>query len=284
MKKMGYVAALSMCMGSSALAVWGLKYEVNSGSGWTTATTVDVSAGPVTVDFRISVYHDGATVVSGGKTAWAPYRLCNSQKLTNFSTSFGDSLSSFTCSLSSFNPKALVHSESASNLILGSPNDVLSFSSNLAYLLVNPRAQQLSLQYYSGRVVLGNSGSGAQSRTMTLTANSFSFPGATGIAGGGPFGAIFMTSATTSEYGAALEPSVTIPAVITVQLPCPADLTGDRLVDDRDFAIYAIAVDLNDCATPSMPAGCPADLDRDGFVNDADFVLFAVAYDQFMCN
>ncbi|MBS0191025.1 MAG: NPCBM/NEW2 domain-containing protein [Phycisphaerales bacterium] len=65
--------------------------------------------------------------------------------------------------------------------------------------------------------------------------------------------------------------------------PCPADLTGDRLVDDEDFSIFAYAYNLLDCADPAMPSNCPADLNRDGLVDDADFPLFVVPYNDLLC-
>lgn len=65
--------------------------------------------------------------------------------------------------------------------------------------------------------------------------------------------------------------------------PCPADLNNDSLVDDLDFALFAISYEAFDCAAPSMPAGCPADIVPSGFVDDGDFVAFAAAYDAFSC-
>jgi hypothetical protein len=65
---------------------------------------------------------------------------------------------------------------------------------------------------------------------------------------------------------------------------CAGDLDGNRLVDDADFSIFALAYDMLDCADPSMLAGCPADLNGDGFVDDADFQVFVVAYDTLLCS
>ncbi|MBL8888066.1 MAG: S8 family serine peptidase [Phycisphaerales bacterium] len=65
--------------------------------------------------------------------------------------------------------------------------------------------------------------------------------------------------------------------------PCPADLNNDSLVDDLDFALFAIAYEAFDCTAPGMPAGCPADIVPSGFVDDSDFVAFAIAYDAFSC-
>ncbi|MFN9971304.1 MAG: hypothetical protein ACK58T_15560, partial [Phycisphaerae bacterium] len=64
---------------------------------------------------------------------------------------------------------------------------------------------------------------------------------------------------------------------------CPADLNGDRQVDDDDFQIFVLAYNIRDCADPSMPSGCPADLNSDAFVDDADVSRFAEAYDVLLC-
>jgi len=64
---------------------------------------------------------------------------------------------------------------------------------------------------------------------------------------------------------------------------CRADLSCDSQVDDADFAMFAPAYDLLDCADPAMPVGCPSDLNDDGMVDDADFVLFAAAYNELVC-
>jgi len=64
---------------------------------------------------------------------------------------------------------------------------------------------------------------------------------------------------------------------------CAGDLNLDGFVDDLDFAIFAPAYNLLDCADPTMPAGCPADLNEDGLVDDIDFTIFAPAYDALIC-
>lgn len=65
--------------------------------------------------------------------------------------------------------------------------------------------------------------------------------------------------------------------------PCPADLNGDRLVDDADFSIFVGAYNILDCADPAMPFGCPADINKDQFVDDTDFTLFVVPYNELIC-
>ena len=64
---------------------------------------------------------------------------------------------------------------------------------------------------------------------------------------------------------------------------CSADLSGDGLVDDRDFEAFAVAYDLLLCTASQMPLGCPSDLNSDGVVDDLDFVSFGQAYHAMTC-
>lgn len=64
---------------------------------------------------------------------------------------------------------------------------------------------------------------------------------------------------------------------------CPPDLSGDRLVDDADFVVFAAAYERLACDAPAMPFNCPADQNGDGFVDDTDFAIFAQAYDVLAC-
>lgn len=65
--------------------------------------------------------------------------------------------------------------------------------------------------------------------------------------------------------------------------PCPSDLDWSRVVDDADFAIFAAAHDLANCADPAMPVDCPADLNLDGVVDSEDFVQLLAGYDEMIC-
>ena len=65
---------------------------------------------------------------------------------------------------------------------------------------------------------------------------------------------------------------------------CPADMNGDRNVDDTDFIFFAQSYDILDCAAQPMPPSCRADVNADGFVDDTDFTLFASAYNALTCN
>lgn len=81
-------------------------------------------------------------------------------------------------------------------------------------------------------------------------------------------------------YGRALSPAEVREHFETLAFPlslkfCPADFTGDCLVDDSDFVIFA--------ASYAAFTDTRADLNGDGFTDDTDFVLFAQAYDQFTC-
>ena len=65
----------------------------------------------------------------------------------------------------------------------------------------------------------------------------------------------------------------------TVNAPaCRADMNNDRVVDDADFALFAVDYDSFTCTR------CSGDLNDDGFVDDTDFVLFAAAYDRYECD
>lgn len=72
-------------------------------------------------------------------------------------------------------------------------------------------------------------------------------------------------------------------AVTLIGGACPADLNGDRLVDDADFSLFASAYNLLDCDDPSMPAECPADINNDQIVDDVDFSSFVVPYNELIC-
>ncbi|MGH7243801.1 MAG: hypothetical protein ACREJD_10325 [Phycisphaerales bacterium] len=287
MKSCGFAAGVSVCVCANTFAVWGVRYEVNAGAGWSPSVAIDVSAGPKTIDFRISVYHDGMIVSSsvyGSAPAWAPLRLCNSQRIQNFgAAALGDSLLQFKPAVGSANAQALAHAQSGSDCILGTPNSVLSFAADSGYLLLHPRPQILETIFYTGQIRVGNIGAAASSRTITFNANSFAYPNADDGTGG-MYGASFATSPDLG-YGVALEAATPIPATIVVGVPppCPADFNGNGEVEDGDFAIFAAAYDVFDCADPSMPAGCPADLNGDNAVDDADFALFATAYDALLC-
>ncbi|MGH7245017.1 MAG: alpha-amylase family glycosyl hydrolase [Phycisphaerales bacterium] len=69
----------------------------------------------------------------------------------------------------------------------------------------------------------------------------------------------------------------------TFTLPPAADFTGDSVVDDADFVVFAAGYNVLECDDPAMAANCPADLDGNGFVDDADFVIFAAAYNALVC-
>lgn len=69
----------------------------------------------------------------------------------------------------------------------------------------------------------------------------------------------------------------------TIPAPCTSDLNNDGVVDDADFALFAPAYDVLDCADAAMAQWCPADLNLDSVVDDSDFVLFVGAYDALVC-
>ncbi len=67
----------------------------------------------------------------------------------------------------------------------------------------------------------------------------------------------------------------TIPATAIRHSDCPADLNLDSVVDDSDFALFAVSYD--------QFLSYVGDLDFDAKTDDADFVLFAAAYDELLC-
>lgn len=62
-----------------------------------------------------------------------------------------------------------------------------------------------------------------------------------------------------------------------------ADFSGDGIVTDDDFQVFAAAYNILDCADLAMAYGCPADLNADGVVDDEDFQFFVIAYDELVC-
>ena len=61
------------------------------------------------------------------------------------------------------------------------------------------------------------------------------------------------------------------------------DFSGDGIVTDGDFQIFAAAYNILDCADLAMAYGCPADPNADGVVDDEDFQFFVIAYDELVC-
>lgn len=73
-------------------------------------------------------------------------------------------------------------------------------------------------------------------------------------------------------------PAVTTNSALATILCCPADFSGDLLVDDTDFQTFIVAYNILEC-----PPVCPADLNHDNYVDDADFQLFVQAYNALVC-
>lgn len=92
-----------------------------------------------------------------------------------------------------------------------------------------------------------------------------------------------IENALGSAAGLSGRVSFTFDLLLLANESCPGDLNIDASVDDLDFASFAHAYNLLDCAAAPMPTDCPADLDFDGVVDDTDFVRFAVAYENLLC-
>ena len=69
-----------------------------------------------------------------------------------------------------------------------------------------------------------------------------------------------------------------------VPAACPCDLSGDGLVDNTDFVVFANAYLFFDCNDSAMPLGCPADFSLDGLVDNDDFLIFVAAYNDLICS
>lgn len=93
-----------------------------------------------------------------------------------------------------------------------------------------------------------------------------------------------ISPADTGNYDCVISSTTsTCPAVTTQSAPatvlcCPADFSGDLLVDDTDFQTFIIAYNTLEC-----PPVCPADLNNDNVVDDSDFQIFVVAYNALVC-
>lgn len=118
-----------------------------------------------------------------------------------------------------------------------------------------------------------------QSETSISGRNAPSIPVAVSVVGASTLS--LVTTATGQFHSNHL--CWGIASVSLIGGPCPADLDGDRLVNDEDFARFASAYNILDCTDPTMPADCPADLNDDLFVDDADFTLFVVPYNELLC-
>lgn len=69
--------------------------------------------------------------------------------------------------------------------------------------------------------------------------------------------------------------------VLSQRAFCAADLNLDGIVDDLDYALFALAYNQIECPLP--PAECPGDMNLDGIVDDADFGLFLISYNLTFC-
>lgn len=132
---------------------------------------------------------------------------------------------------------------------------------------------------------IGNTLVTLESGSTTVFVYNGEFTGATGEIPAGTYRFAVSASAAIVSTGISNETGGTysVGFVLGREVPCPADLNGDHVVDDFDFLSFLPAYDLLDCADPAMPGGCPADLNGDGVVDDADFLIFLPAYDLLNC-
>jgi len=277
MKKMSVIAAVGSIVAfgivGSALAGWGLKFEVRRHDADPWASSVNSRALPGNIiKFRFGAYFDvdsppAITTPEGVGTARAMNRFTGSNQAIGFAA--GDVFQNVQRTIASGLP-ALVQISGAT---IGT-TAVTSFGSQLFLSSVPLEPYK---EVYIGEIVLG---SDLAPRMITIKNKTFGSGTAMGLA--------FYNSASPVNHQSAAPTSsqpVHINAVIHVGVedPCPSDLNVDDYVDDSDFVVFAAAYEMFACADPAMPAGCPSDLNSDGFVDDLDFQAFVTAYDALIC-
>lgn len=174
---------------ASANAAWGYKYQFNTGSGWTSAASVDVTGGAVNVQFRVVAYADAGTLSSlapaaggsGSNEVVAFARYTGSEKFNNFGTAAaGDMLNAGMGrgDLSSGGATYLTSSLSGANFIVGGTT-ATSFASQLllagalaAYCPSSGGTPDLEWVIRSGSIKVGNSTIAAQNRVITFSNNT----------------------------------------------------------------------------------------------------------------
>jgi hypothetical protein len=181
---------------ASANAAWGYKYQVNTGSGWVNAATVNVTGGSVNVQFRLVAFADAGTLSSlalpGGadpastNQVVAFARYTGSEKFTNFgSGANGDMLNAGMTrgEMTSSGTTYLSNSFSGGSLIVGGTT-ATSFASQL--LLSGPLSAftpstggipDLEWVIRVGSIKIGNNTVAAQNRVITFTNNTRTGPG-----------------------------------------------------------------------------------------------------------
>lgn len=176
---------------ASANAAWGYRYEFNTGSGWTSNASVDVTGGAVNVNFRVVAFADAGTLSSlalpGGadpsstNLVVAFARYTGSEKFVNFGAAAnGDMLNAGMNrgEMTGGNAAYTQSSLSGGNLIVGTTAST-SFASQL--LLAGPLGAfapsaggtpDLEWIIRTGSIKVGNGTVAAQNRVITFTNNS----------------------------------------------------------------------------------------------------------------
>lgn len=176
---------------ASANAAWGFKYQFNTGSGWTSNAVVDVTGGPVNVQFRVVAYADAGTLSSlalpagsdGASTnqVVAFARYTGSERFTGFGAAAnGDMLNAGMNrgELTSGGTTYLTSSLSAGNLIVGGTT-ATSFASQLilsgslaAFAPASGGTPDLEWVIRTGSIKVGNSTLAAQNRVINFQNNN----------------------------------------------------------------------------------------------------------------
>lgn len=88
-------------------------------------------------------------------------------------------------------------------------------------------------------------------------------------------GTVFSNTPPNSSWPGGLR------IAMRIDVECAADLNGDQVVDDADFAAFVVAYDALACGEPAT--GCAGDFNMDGAVDDSDFVVFVAGYERLIC-
>lgn len=224
---------------ASANAAWGYKYQFNTGSGWVSAASVDVTGGSVNVQFRVVAFADPGTLsslaLSGSADAGSTNqvvafnRYVGSEKFSNFgSAANGDMLNAGMTrgDMTQGGSTYLSSSLSGGALIVGN-GAITSFAATVQLgTLGNFAPSQggtpdLEWVIRLGSIKVGNSTVGAQNRVITFSNNTRTTAGSSGgdkwYRDQATNGSLDLTSA------APVGPSTDIAGVLTV-IPTPGSL------------------------------------------------------------
>ena len=194
---------LALLFACPALGAWGLKYEVWSGTDWTSNQTVNVASGAVDINFRISIWNDGLSSIAALKpkkgvkapivaaNVTQPLRLQSSSRISNWgSIASGDQLRAFNVTVPASGRDSTRATLTGPDTVLGVAGSKTSFASNLT-----PKRQVYGqfiplMTYFQGTMRIGNRTAAARDRTITLNVDSLG-AASPNSGNGGVYGASF---------------------------------------------------------------------------------------------